>query len=116
MGRLFEGITFDYQAEMRKMREATEAAEREIEAARQSAQQEIEAARQSARQEIEAAEQKKIEAQKIEEIANQTVKFSNHIARMALDHHTASEIKNSLMEEFGLTKEEAEKEYQRVIE
>ena len=116
MGRLFEGITFDYQAEMRKMREATEAAEREIEAARQSAQQEIEAARQSAQQEIEAAEQKKIEAQKIEEIANQTVKFSNHIARMALDHHTASEIKNSLMEEFGLTKEEAEKEYQRVIE
>ena len=116
MGRLFEGITFDYQAEMRKMREATEAAEREIEAARQSAQQEIEAARQSAQQEIEAAEQKKIEAQKIEEIANQTVKFSNHIARMALAHHTASEIKNSLMEEFGLSKEEAEKEYQRVIE
>lgn len=105
MGRLFEGITFDYQAEMQKMREATEAAEREIEAARQSAQ-----------QEIEAAEQKKIEAQKIEKIANQTVKFSNHIARMVLAHHTASEIKNSLMEEFGLTKEEAEKEYQRVIE
>lgn len=98
MGRLFEGITFDYQAEMRKMREAREAAKREIEAARQRAQQEIEAAK------------------KIEEKANQEIKYSSHIARMALAHYTASEIKNSLMEEFGLSKEEAEEEYRRVAE
>ncbi len=94
MGRLFEGITFDYQAEMRKMREAREEAERKIEAAEQ---------------EIEAAK-------KIEEKANQEIKYSSHIARMALAHYTASEIKNSLMEEFGLSKEEAEEEYRRVAE
>ena len=105
MGRLFEGITFDYQAEMRKMREAREEAEREIEAARQRAQ-----------QEIEAAKQEREAAKKIEEKANQEVKYSSHIARMALAHYTASEIKNSLMEEFGLSKEEAEEEYRRVAE
>ncbi len=59
MGRLFEGITFDYQAEMRKMREAREEAQREIEAAQQRAQQEIE----EAEQKIEEAEQKIEEAQ-----------------------------------------------------
>ena len=108
------------------MREAREAAEREIEAARQSAQQEIEAAKQeretakqereAAKQEREAAKQEREAAQKIEEKANQEVKYSSHIARMALAHYTASEIKNSLMEEFGLSKEEAEEEYRRVAE
>lgn len=136
MGKLFEGITFDYQAEMRKMREATEAAEqkseaaqRDIEAARrksEAAQQQIELAEQKSaeaeQKSIEAeqksieAEQKSIEAQKIREEADQRVRFSSHMIRMALNHHTASEIKNSLMQEFGLTKEEAEEEYRRVTE
>ena len=129
MGRLFEGITFDYQAEMRKMREAREVAEQKIEAAEQeieaaeqkieAAEQEIEAAKQereAAKQEREAAKQEREAAQKIEEKANQEVKYSSHIARMALAHYTASEIKNSLMEEFGLSKEEAEEEYRRVAE
>lgn len=122
MGKLFEGITFDYQAEMRKMREATEAAEqkseaaqRDIEAARrksEAAQQQIELAEQKSAE----AEQKSIEAQKIREEAGQRVRFSSHMVRMALNHHTSSEIKNSLMQEFGLIKEEAEEEYRRVTE
>ena len=90
------------------MREAREVAEQKIEAAEQK----IEAAE----QEIEAARQEREAAQKIEEKANQEVKYSSHIARMALAHYTASEIKNSLMEEFGLSKEEAEEEYRRVAE
>ena len=115
MGKLFEGITFDYQAEMRKMREATEAAQRDIEAARrksEAAQQQIELAEQKSAE----AEQKSIEAQKIREEAGQRVRFSSHMVRMALNHHTSSEIKNSLMQEFGLIKEEAEEEYRRVTE
>ncbi len=136
MGKLFEGITFDYQAEMRKMREATEAAQREIEAAQrksEAAQQEIEAAQrksEAAQQDMEAAnkkielaeemeaeaQKKNAEAEKVREEASQKVKILSHIARMAFCHHTASEIKFSLIQEFGLTEEEAEEEYRRVVE
>ena len=68
-------------------------------------------------EEMEAEAQKKnAEAEKVREEASQKVKILSHIARMAFCHHTASEIKFSLIQEFGLTEEEAEEEYRRVVE
>ncbi len=117
MGRLFEGITFDYQAEMRKMREAREAAEKEIEAAEK----EIEAARQEAQREAQREAQKEVEAvqreaQKEIEAARQELKISRYIAKMLSGDHSVSEIKASLKQEFGLSEEQADEAYQKAIE
>ncbi len=87
MGRLFEGITFSYQDEINKMRAARE----EMESAREEAQREAESARRESR-------------------------MMSHIYKMLIHHHSADEIKNSLIQEFGLSEKKAEEEYQKAVE
>lgn len=108
MGRLFEGITFDYQAEMRKMREATEAAQKQAEASKR----EYEAAK----QEHEAAKQEREAAKRDIEAAKQELKISRYIAKMLSGNYSVSEIKTSLKQEFGLSEEQADEEYRRAME
>ncbi len=114
MGRLFEGITFSYQDEINKMRAAREAmkkeAEKEIEEARKEARKEAQKeAQKEARKEIE-------EAQKEVEAARRESRMMSHIYKMLIHHHSADEIKNSLIQEFGLSEKKAEEEYQKAVE
>lgn len=129
MGRLFEGITFDYQAEMRKMREATEAAQKQIEAAQkqaEAAKREHEAAKrdreaaqkqaEAAKREYEAAKRDREAAERDIEAAKQELKISRYIAKMLSGNYSISEVKASLKQEFGLSEEQADEEFRRAIE
>ncbi len=136
MGRLFEGITFSYQDEINKMRAAREAMKKEAEKEIEEARKEIEEARKEARKEawkearkeaqkearkeIEEA-QKEVEtaqkeAQKEVESARRESRMMSHIYKMLIHHHSAEEIKNSLIQEFGLSEQEAGEEYQKAVE
>ncbi len=95
MGRLFEGITFSYQDEINKMRAAREEMEKEMESVREKAQK---------------------EAQKEVEAARRENRMISHIYKMLIHHHSAEEIKNSLIQEFGLSEQEAGEEYQKAVE
>ena len=75
MGRLFESVTFDFQA---AVREAAEEAAKETE--------------------------------------EKETKISRHIIMMLLKHHSDAEIKESLRQEFSLSKEQAEEEYRKRAE
>lgn len=79
MGKLFEGITFNFQT-------AIEEAAKE-------------AAQKAAKEATERAE-----------------KITRHIAKMLMNKHSGVEISQSLMEEFGLSEEQAEEEYNKMID
>lgn len=83
MGKLFEGITFNFQTAIE-------------EAAKEAAQK---AAKEAAKEATERAE-----------------KITRHIAKMLMNKHSGVEISQSLMEEFGLSEEQAEEEYNKMID
>ena len=120
MGRLFEGVTFDFQAARKELEEAAakakeeaEIAKKETEAAkreRETAKRETEAAKQekeAAKQETEAAKQEKEAAKKETEIAR-------HVAKMLIKGSSEDEVKESLRQRFALSREQAEVEYRKV--
>lgn len=83
MGRLFEGVTFNFQTAI-------------AEAAKEAAE---EAAKEAAK-----------------EATERTEKITRHIAKMIMNNHSDVETKQSLMEKFGLSEEQAEEEYTKMIE
>lgn len=83
MGKLFEGITSNFQTAIE-------------EAAKEAAQK---AAKEAAKEATERAE-----------------KITRHIAKMLMNKHSGVEISQFLMEEFGLSEEQAEEEYNKMID
>lgn len=94
MGRLFEGVTFDFQAAVK------EAAEKAAEKAAK------EAAKEATKK---ATEEAAIEAAKELEI-------SRLIVKMLMNQRSDIEIKESLEETFSLSKEQAEEAYRKRVE
>lgn len=87
MARLFENVKMDIQAERREAEEA--------------------------RREAEEAQREAVEAQRK---AENSIKIYKHILKMLKNKSAESEIKESLMQNFSLTKEQAEEEYQKAFE
>ena len=120
MGRLFEGVTFDFQAARKEFEETATKAKEEAEAAKMKA----EIARkemETARKEMETARKEMETARKETETAKEEVKtvkteaeIARHIAKMLINGFSGDEIKKSLQQEFALSEERAEKEYEKV--
>ena len=113
MGRLFEGVTFDFQAARKELEEAAAKAKEEAEIAKK----ETEAAKQereAAKQETEAAKQEKEAAKRERETAKQETEIARHVAKMLIKGSSEDEVKESLRQRFALSREQAEVEYRKV--
>lgn len=97
MGRLFEGVTFDFQKEIKKAGEKAR-----------------EEAREEARKEAQEQMQEKLQ-EKLQEMRQENM-VARHIAKMLLQQRPINEIKDSLKQVFNLTEEQVEEEYQKIVE
>lgn len=104
MGRLFEGVTFDYQEEISKMRAAAKAAGENIEEKAEKLAEKL------AQEKAE-----KLAQEKVEKLAKE-LKISHHIVRMISRGCSAEEIQESIRQEFGMSAKEAEEEYRNAVE
>lgn len=105
MGRLFEGVTFDFQAARKELEEKAEAAEAEAKAAKAK----VEAAKAE-------AETAKAEAEVVKAKADLELNITRYIVKMLMGKHSEDEIKKSLQQKFGLSEEQADTEYKKAGE
>lgn len=104
MGRLFENVTMDIQAERRSAAEARA----ELNAARK----ELEAVW----QERDAAQQERDTAQQERNTAQLESNIYKHILRMTSQHYSEAEILESIMQHFSLTQEQAMEKFRQAYE
>lgn len=112
MGRLFEGVTFDFQAARKELEEKAEAAEAEAKAAKEK----VEAAKAKVEAAKAEAETAKAEAEVVKAKADLELNITRHIAKMLMGKHSEDEIKKSLQQKFGLSEEQADTEYKKAGE
>lgn len=93
MGRLFEEVTFDFQAARKELEEAAARAKEEAEVAKEE------------------AEAAKEEAEAIREEANREVEIARHVAGMLLNRWDEEEIIAALQQKFSLSEEQAKVKY-----
>lgn len=86
MGRLFEEVTFDFQAARKELEEAAARAKEEAEVAKE-------------------------EAEAIREEANREVEIARHVAGMLLNRWDEEEIIAALQQKFSLSEEQAKVKY-----
>ena len=113
MGRLFEGVTFDFQAARKEFEEKAAKAEADAKVRIEAAEAEAKAAEEKmeiAKAEAEAG----IEAAKAE--ADLEINIARHIAKMSMNGQSGDDIKKSLQQKFALSEMQAEEEYRKVIE
>lgn len=102
-GMLFDSVTFSFKRVIEEA--AAEAAAKAMVEAEEKA--EIEKAEVLAKAEAEA---------KQKEIAENKLRTTKYIAKMLVNGHSDSEIKEALQQEFGFTEEQAEEEYRKAVE
>lgn len=108
MARLFENVKMDIQTERREAREAR----RDLE----EAQRNLEEAQRNLEEVQREAKEAQREKEEERNAADSTLKIYKHILKMLKKKSAESEIKESLMQNFSLTKEQAEEEYQKAFE
>lgn len=109
MGRLFEGVTFDFQAARKEFEEKAIKAEAKLEAA-EAELENVKAETETLKAEAES----KINA--VKEKASIELNITRYIAKMLLKGKDEEEIKKSLQQEFKLSESQAGEEYRKVAE
>lgn len=128
MGRLFEGVTFDFQAARKELEEAAaeakaerEEAEAEMEAAKaemEAAKAEMEAAKaekEAAKAETEAAKAETEAAKAEAEVMKAELEITRCIAQKLISGCPKAQIVKFLQQKFGLTEEQAKENYERAV-
>jgi len=122
MGRLFEGVTFDYQEEINKLRAEREKVRQEGEKIQQESErirregERIQQKSEKIQQEEERIQREEERIQRERENIQRESRISHQIAKMLLQQCSVNEIKDSLQQVFNLTEEQAEEEFQKAVE